>query len=95
MYKSDKEQKQHAEEIRKARQNIISKFNESADYISRQLMQGAEKCLAESVDKLISECDKDIKKLQARTSDAQIKNEKLNSLLKRTENLIGEIQAYK
>ena len=86
------EQQENEEKIRKARQDTISNFVDSANYISRQLMTAAESFLVESIDPLISECDKDIKMLKAQTVDAQVKSEKLTALLKRTENLITEIQ---
>ncbi len=92
LVKKDMEQQENEEKIRKARQDTISNFVDSANYISRQLMTAAESFLVESIDPLISECDKDIKMLKAQTVDAQVKSEKLNALLKRTENLITEIQ---
>lgn len=95
LIQDDNEKKEQEIKQRKARQEIISQFDDSANYVSQQLADAAENCLAENVDKFIAECDKDIKLLKAQTADAQIKSEKLNALLKRTENLIDEIQACK
>lgn len=95
LIKDDNEKKEEERKQREARQNIIAQFDESANYVSQQLMAGAENCLTESLDKIISECDKDIKMLKAQTVDAQVKSEKLTAMLKRTENLITEIQACK
>ena len=95
LIQDDNEKKEQEIKQRKARQDIISQFDDSANYVSQQLADASKNCLAESIDRLIAECDKDIKDLQTRISDAQVKSEKLNALLKRTENLITEIQACK
>ena len=70
-------------------------FNDLADDIGRDILNGVNAFMTQNVDPLISTFDEKIKAVESVKANEKVKSEKLSELLKRTENLIGEIQACK
>ena len=91
---SEEERKREAEQ-QKAKNNIISGFNDIADDIGRDFLDSVRSFMTENVDPIISAFDEKIKAVESLKANEKIKSEKLSALLKQTENLIGEIQACK
>ena len=61
--------------------------------IGRDLLNNVRSFMTQNVEPIISAFDEKIKAVESFKSNEKIKSEKLAALLKRTENLIGEIQA--
>lgn len=91
---SEEERKREAEQ-QKAKNNIISGFNDLAEDIGRDLLNNVRSFMTQNVDPIISSFDEKIKAVESVKANEKIKSEKLSELLTRTENLIGEIQACK
>ena len=81
--------------LRQKRNEIMSGFNDLADDIGRDILNGVNSFMTQNVDPIISAFDEKIKAVESVKANEKIKSEKLSELLKRTENLIGEIQACK
>ena len=79
--------------LRQKRNEIMSGFNDLADDIGRDILNGVNAFMTQNVDPLISTFDEKIKAVESVKANEKVKSEKLSELLKRTENLIGEIQA--
>ena len=79
--------------LRQKRNEIMSGFNDLADDIGRDILNGVNSFMTQNVDPIISAFDEKIKAVESVKANEKIKSEKLSELLKRTENLIGEIQA--
>ncbi len=93
MIKGNEEQRKREQEQRKVKNDIISNFESVGSDIGEQLKNSAENCLDENLNPTISSYEKEIKMIESKVAEAETSNEKLSALLKRTENLIGEIQA--
>ena len=91
---AEEERKREAEQ-RKAKNNIISGFNDLAEDLARELLDNVRSFMTQNVDPIISSFDEKIKAVEAVKANEKIKSEKLSELLKQTENLIAEIQACK
>ena len=93
--KGDEENRKRESEQQKAKNNIISGFNDLAEDIGRELSSNVRNFMTQNVDPIISAFDEKIKAVEAMTANEKIKSEKLSELLNQTENLIGEIQSCK
>ena len=91
--KGAEEESKRAAEQQKAKNNIISGFNDIADDIGRDLLNNVRSFITQNVEPIISAFDEKIKAVESVKANEKIKSEKLSELLTRTENLIGEIQA--
>ncbi|MBQ3337869.1 MAG: 50S ribosome-binding GTPase [Selenomonadaceae bacterium] len=91
---SEEERKREAEQ-QKAKNNIMSGFNDLAEDIGRDLSNNVRAFMAQNVDPIVAAFDEKIKAVESAKVNEKIKSEKLSALLKQTENLIGEIQACK
>ena len=91
---AEEERKREAEQ-QKARNNIMSGFNDLAEDIGRDLLNNARDFMTQNVDPIISAFDEKIKAVEVVKANEKIKSEKLSELLKQTENLIAEIQVCK
>ena len=79
--------------LRQKRNEIMAGFNDLADDIGRDILNGVNAFMTQNVEPIISAFDEKIKAVESVKANEKIKSEKLSELLKRTENLIGEIQA--
>ncbi|MBQ6005419.1 MAG: hypothetical protein IJL14_04130 [Selenomonadaceae bacterium] len=91
---AEETRKREAEQ-QKAKNNIISSFNDLAEDIGRDLLNNARTFMTQNVEPIISSFDEKIKAVEAVKANEKIKSEKLSELLKQTENLIADIQACK
>ena len=91
---AEEERKREAEQ-QKAKNNIMSGFNDLAEDIGRELSNNVRAFMAQNVDPIVAAFDEKIKAVESAKVNEKIKSEKLSALLKQTENLIGEIQACK
>ena len=94
-HREDEKLREAEKKLSLARENIISKFNDKAQEIGQGILDDVNKLMAKYVDPLIKDWDEKIKAVELQTANEEIKVEKLSKLLNQTENLIGEIQAYK
>lgn len=92
LYKDYKKREEEELKQIKAREEIIANFNSVADDVAAQLMEGVKTSLKENVDPMISNFEDSINQIEAGKEQTKIANEKFGELLKRTENLIAEIQ---
>ena len=95
MIKADEEQRKRAEEQRAVKLRIIASFNANAKYIGEQMKDAAKNFLNENINPVIGSYDAEIKLIESKANESKIASEKLARLLKRTENLISDIQAYR
>lgn len=93
MIKGAEEARKREAERNKARNNIISSFNDIADDIGRDLLDSVRSFMTQNIEPIISAFDEKIKAVESFKANEKIKSEKLAMLLKQTENLIAEIQA--
>ena len=91
---AEEERKREAEQ-QKAKNNIMSGFNDLAEDIGRELSSGVRAFMTQNVDPIVAAFDEEIKAVESAKANEKVKSEKLSALLKQTENLIGEIQACK
>lgn len=91
---AEEERKREAEE-QKAKNNIISGFNDLAEDIGRELLNNVRSFMEQNVEPIISAFDEKIKAVESVKANEKIKSEKLSVLLQQTENLIAEIQSCK
>ena len=91
---AEEARKREAEQ-QKARNKIISGFNDLAEDIGRDFLNNARTFMTQNVEPIISSFDEKIKAVEAVKANEKIKSEKLSELLKQTENLIADIQACK
>ena len=95
LYQQNKKAEEYERQVKQKRSEIMLNFRDLADDIGRELSNNVRKFMTENVDTVISNFDEEIKAVESVTANEKVKNEKLSQLLKRTENLIGEIQACK
>lgn len=74
-------------------EEIEKNFHDAAENIGKQMLDSVKDWMTANIDPVIASFDEKIKAVAAQTSHEQVKSEKLAALLKRTEKLIGEIQA--
>ena len=77
------------------RENILTAFEDFADEIFNNINIGIKNWTTENIDKIIFECDDAIKNIHAEKNNSKIISDKLSALLKRTNNLIDEVQMNK
>ena len=92
-YRDGKKAEENERNLSKARAGIIEEFEKIADAIGAKISDSVKQWTTQNIDSIIAKFDEEINAFEMQNSDAQVKSEKLNALLKRTENLIGEIQA--
>lgn len=95
LWREGKKAEEHERELRQRRNEIMSAFNDLADDIGRDLLKSVRSFMTQNVEPIISAFDEKIKAVESVKANEKIKSEKLSELLKRAENLIGEIQACK
>lgn len=95
MVNGAEEARKREAEQQKARNKIISGFNDLAEDIGRELLNNARTFMTQNVDPIVAASDEEIKAVEAVKANEKIKSEKLSELLNQTENLIAEIQACK
>ena len=95
LWREGKKAEERERELRQRRNEIIIGFNDLAEDIGRDFLKSVRSFMTENVEPIISAFDEKIKAVEAVKANEKIKSEKLAALLKRTENLIGEIQACK
>ncbi len=98
LHNESKKAKEAEEELRQARQDVITGFKNLADEVAHDLLYGEEgvnKFLEKNVDPIVTDFDEQIGRVKNLAADEKIKREKLSALLKQTKNLIDEIQACK
>lgn len=93
--KGDEEARKRESEQNKARNEIISGFNDLAEDLARDFLNHVRTFMTQNVEPIIATFDEKIKAVESVKANEKIKSEKLSELLKRTENLIAEIQACK
>ena len=93
LYKNYKEREEAEIKQSRAREDIIENFNSVAKYSAIQLLEGAQKLIQENIDPMINNFEDSIKQIEASKAQNKIASEKLSVLLKRTGNLIEEIQS--
>ena len=93
--KSAEEAREREAKQLKAKNNIISGFNDIADDVGRELFDNVRNFMTQNVEPIISAFDEKIKAVESFKANEKIKSEKLAQLLQQTENLIAEIQACK
>lgn len=93
LYKDD--ERRRAEEIkqRQVRNEIIAQFNEVAEDCAAQMIDNSQKWLGENIDPMLKNFDDALKQIEDDKQRATALKSTLTALLKRTENLIGDIQA--
>lgn len=93
------EQRKREAEQQKAKNEIISGFNELAEDTGREFMNdeenGVRTFMMRNVDPIVAAFDEKIKAVESMTTNEKVKGDKLSALLNQTEKLIGEIQACK
>lgn len=92
--KSEEEAREREAKQRQAKNDIISGFNDIADDVGRELLDGVRSFMTQNVEPIILAFDEKIKTVESLKSNEKIKSKKLSELLERTENLIGAIQAH-
>lgn len=92
LHNEGKKAEEAERKLQQSRKDIITGFKDVADDVGRDLSKNVRDFMAQNIDPLIAGCDKQIKTFEAQAAGEQVKSEKLSALLKRTENLIGEIQ---
>ena len=92
MVKADAEQRKRVEEQRAVKLKIISSFEANGTYIGEQMKSAAKNFLNENINPAVESCDAEVTLIKAKVSESEVVGEKLSRLLKRTENLIGDIQ---
>ena len=93
IYRDNKKAEENERNLKMARAGIMDEFEKISDAIGEKILNSVKQWAAQNINPLISKLDEEINAFEIQNSNEQIKNEKLISLLKRTENLIGEIQA--
>ena len=93
MIKGAEDARKREAERNKARNDIISGFNDIADDIGRDFLDSVRSFMTQNIEPIISAFDEKIKAVESVKANEKIKSEKLAMLLKQTENLIAEIQA--
>lgn len=91
--KKNRELEEQAAEQLKIRNESIAHFNEVAEDVSNQLVDGAKNWMSANVDVFIKECNAGLEQLNKTAKNFDAANKNLTQLLARTEKLIGEIQA--
>lgn len=92
LYRENKQAEEFERQLRQKRNEIMSGFNELAEDIGRDILNGVKNFMTQNVDPIIATFDEKIKAVEIQTANEKIKSEKLAELLQQTENLIGEIQ---
>ena len=92
-YRDGQKAKEREKQRMETMDEIEKNFQTVADNIALQMTNGVKDWMAANIDPIIASFDEKIKSVAAQESHEQVKSEKLAALLKRTENLIGEIQA--
>ena len=73
----------------------MKNFDAASKNIGEQMESSVNDWLEQNIDPIIAKLDKEIAAVETQVSNEKVKSEKLSELLRRTESLIGEIQACK
>ena len=93
LYRENKQAEKRERELQRRRNEIMTGFNDLADDIGRDILNGVKNFMTQNIDPLVKNFDAQIKAVENQISNEHAKSEKLSELLTRTENLIAEIQA--
>ena len=93
LYKDNERRREAELKQRQVRNEIIAQFNEVAEDCAAQLISNSQKWLGENIDPILKNFDDSIKQIESDKQKAKTLKSTLAELLKRTENLIGDIQA--
>ncbi|MBQ9487674.1 MAG: 50S ribosome-binding GTPase [Selenomonadaceae bacterium] len=94
-YRDGKKAEERERALRQARAEIISNFESIASNIGEKISSSVNQWMEVNINPIAADFDKQIKAVESQVSGAQVKSEKLTEMLKRTENLITEIQNSK
>ena len=92
LHRENKKAEERERALRQKRNEIISGFNDLAEDVGRDILNGVNDFMTQNVDPLISNFNEKIKAVEAQSANEKVKSEKLSELLNQTENLIEEIQ---
>ena len=93
LYRENRKAEERERELQRKRNEISTGFNDIADDIARELLNGVKTFMSQNIDPIVANFDAQIKAVESQISGDKSKSEKLAELLTRTENLIGELQA--
>ena len=92
LHHSSQKAKENDQKIRQARLDLMSEFRKSTEDVARKIDEHVRSWMTENIDPIVLQLDERIKSAEEKISASKIKNEKLDQMLSRVENLIGEIQ---
>ncbi|MBR1647550.1 MAG: 50S ribosome-binding GTPase [Selenomonadaceae bacterium] len=93
LYRENQQAEKRERELQRRRNEIMTGFNDLADDIGRDILNGVKNFMTQNIDPLVKNFDAQIKAVEDQISGDKAKSKKLAELLTRTENLIAEIQA--
>ena len=94
-YHDGEKAKERDKERLKAMEEIRSNFDKATKNICEQMQSNVKQWMEATITPIINSFDEKIKDTESQMTSEKTKSEKLSTLLKRTENLISEIQTCK
>ena len=91
MYTGNQKQKEQEAKQREARNQIVSGFGKVARDVGAHMILVVEQWMKDNVDPVLRDFDDSLKQIADGKNKSKVVNEKLENLLSRTENLIGEM----